>query len=239
MQSRLIKAHVRDWQEMAAIDPFRAISGQHKYWDIEEFFATAKPHMDQLFSVTAAVGLPKCFDRALDFGCGAGRFLPHLEKRFREIWGVDVAHHMIALARKHNPRCNFYVNTAADLEIFPAGHFDLVYSFLVLQHLPDKLIIARYLAEFIRILRDNGLAVFQIPDHLGMRWSIQPRRRIYHLLRAIGFGSERLQSWALLPMKFTAISKEMVLSVITAAGGKVVRIDELGSPEGLMYYCTR
>lgn len=195
--------------------------------------------MEQLFSVISTFGLPRHFDRALDFGSGAGRFLPHFKSRFREVWGVDISREMIEVAKKHNPDCRFYLNSATDLEAFPSEHFDLVYSFLVLQHLPGKAIISRYVSEFIRVLRAGGIAAFQAPEHLGIRWRIQPRRRMYHLLRTVGLRSEWLQSWSLLPMKFTAISKEKVLSTVEGMGGRIVKIEVLEQPEGLMYYCTK
>src|SRR5437879_407528 len=70
-----LDSHVRDWQDMAAFDPMRAISGQKISWDMDEFYATAQPHMDDLFSMASSLGLPKSCGRALEFGCGAGRFL--------------------------------------------------------------------------------------------------------------------------------------------------------------------
>ncbi|HEY6351982.1 MAG TPA: class I SAM-dependent methyltransferase [Candidatus Angelobacter sp.] len=237
--SARIKSHIRDWQDMASFDPFLAISGQKKDWHVEEFWATAQPHMDRLFLTAGSLGLPRSHDRALEFGCGVGRFLPHFEKRFGEVWGLDVSPSMIDLAKKYNPRCRFHLNAAADLSFFPGSHFDLIYSFLVLQHLPDEFLIAQYLKEFMRILKPGGLAAFQIPDRLSVRWRVQPRRRIYHLLHSLGFSSKRLQSWALLPMSLRALSEHVVERIVSAAGGKVTKKESLGGIEGLMYYCTK
>ncbi|HEY6250751.1 MAG TPA: class I SAM-dependent methyltransferase [Candidatus Angelobacter sp.] len=234
-----LKSHIQDWQDMASFDPLRAISGQKKDWQVEAFWATAQPHMEQLFSTASLLGLPKSNERALEFGCGAGRFLPYFEKRFREVWGLDVSPSMIDLAKSHNPRCKFLLNTAEDLGFFPANHFDLVYSFLVLQHLPNRFLIARYLKDFIRVLKPGGLAVFQIPDRLSLRWRIQPRRRAYHLLHYIGVSSNRLQSWGLLPMSLMPMSEKAVQSIISAAGGKVSQEEKLSGTEGIFYYCTK
>lgn len=145
--------HIQDWQEMAAVDPFRAIAGQRRRWDIAEFFASANPHMDRLFAVAGSLGLPKNFFRMLEFGCGAGRFLRQFETRFEETWGVDVSEEMIGLAKRFTRCCKFHLNITADLSYFPNDYFDLIYSFLVLQHLPEKSLVACYLAEFMRVLR--------------------------------------------------------------------------------------
>ena len=238
MSDRL-KAHIRDWQDMASFDPLRAISGQKKDWDFEEFWATAQPHIDQLFLTASVLGLPNTWDRALEFGCGAGRFLPHFEKRFGEVWGVDISPSMIQLAERHNPRCKFHLNVAEDLRFFQADHFDLIYSFLVLQHLPDKSLIARYLREFVRVLKRGGLAAFQIPDRLGLRWRIQPRRRIYRLLHSVGLSSNQLQQWGLLPMSMVAMSEQTVGKLISAAGARVCHRERLGGTDGVLYYCTK
>jgi len=239
MTSGRLKSHIKYWQDMASFDPFLAISGQRKDWHIEEFLATAQPHMDQLFSTASLLGLPKCHDRALEFGCGAGRFLRHFEKRFGEVWGVDVSALMIDLAKKYNPQCKFHLNDTADLNFFPENHFDLVYSFLVLQHLPDESLIIQYVKEFMRLLKPGGLAAFQIPNRLSMRWRIQPRRRIYHLLRSFGFSSRRLQSWALLPMSLRDLPEQVVEEIVLAAKGEVCKKEDLSGSGDLMYYCTK
>lgn len=233
-----LKSHIRDWQEMAAVDPFRAITAQRKEWEIREFLATAKPHIDQLFSVAGSLGLPKTYHRALEFGCGAGRFLPHFEKRFKEVWAADVSPGMIDLARNYNPLCKFHLVTGPDLKFFPDNHFDLIYSFLVLQHLPDRSTIAAYIREFMRILRPGGLAAFQVPDRLSLRWRIQPRRRAYKLLHALGFGPKRLQSWNLLPMKLVAMPRSAVREAISEAGGSI-RSEALSGSDGIFYFCTK
>lgn len=234
-----LKSHIRDWREMAAVDPFRAITGRKKIGSMEELYATAGPPMEQLFAFASSAGLPQAWERVLEFGCGAGRFLPHFEKRFREVWGVDVSPEMLELARRHNPACRFHLNAAPDLASFPDDHFDLVYSFLVLQHLPRASTITSYVAEFMRIVKPAGLVAFQVPDRLTLRWRVQPRRRAYRLLHAVGIGHERLQSWNLLPMRLTAVPESVIRKTVTAAGGKILRIEPLGGVEQAMYYCSK
>lgn len=233
-----LKSHIRDWQKMAAVDPFQAISGQNKQWNVEEFFATAKPHMEQLFSAADSFALPKRFDRALEFGCGAGRFLPHFQKRFTEVWGADVSREMIDLASRYSPQCKFHLVTGADLKFFPDSHFDLIYSFLVLQHLPNRYAVTGYIKEFMRILRPGGLAAFQIPDRLSLRWRIQPRRRAYKILHVLGLSAQRLQSWSLLPMRLIAMPRAAVREVISEAGGSI-RSDVPSGNDGIFYFCTK
>jgi SAM-dependent methyltransferase len=72
---------------------------------------------------------------------------------------------MVAKARELHaglPNVEFRVNASDRLESIEADSIDLVYTRLVLQHMPPRYIRA-YLAEFIRVLRPGGVAVFQLP----------------------------------------------------------------------------
>ena len=71
---------------------------------------------------------------------------------------------MLAEARRldrSGGRCRFVLNTEPDLAFLADGSVDLVYSSLVLQHLPPGYA-RRYLAEFARVLAPGGAAVFQV-----------------------------------------------------------------------------
>jgi SAM-dependent methyltransferase len=72
---------------------------------------------------------------------------------------------MVAKARELHgglPNVEFRVNTSERLESLESDSIDLVYTRLVLQHMPPRYIRA-YLAEFVRVLRPGGVAVFQLP----------------------------------------------------------------------------
>ena len=102
---------------------------------------------------------------ALDFGCGVGRLTQPLTKYFDEVVGVDVSHEMVHLAQAHNgapDRCRYVVNAAADLAMFPTGSFDLVLSYLTLQHMPARYSTS-YLREFVRVARTGGIICVQLP----------------------------------------------------------------------------
>ena len=88
-----------------------------------------------------------------------------MASRFEQVVGVDIAPAMLDLARRDNPvaaRCEFLLNPRSDLALFGDGEFDLVYSSVVLQHLPPRLI-RGYLAEFARVLRPGGSLIVQLP----------------------------------------------------------------------------
>ncbi len=134
-------------------------------WDVADFFETGRADVERLMRAIARRAPRLTTRRALDFGCGVGRLTQPLANHFTEVQGVDVAASMIARARLENPtpaRCHFVVNRRPHLRRFKTGTFDLVYSRLVLQHMPPSLV-RRYIPEFVRVLAPGGLLVFQLP----------------------------------------------------------------------------
>lgn len=102
--------------------------------------------------------------RALDIGCGAGTACALLLDRGYETYGVDLAETAVAVAAKNLPRAHF---KAADASLgldFPDGHFDVVTCLGVLEHLPDPLGLLR---EANRVLADDGVAIFVVPNALS------------------------------------------------------------------------
>jgi len=233
--------HVEDWEELAKA-PFSAILTGRRDWNLEDFFSTGKADAERLFAAAARFGLPRERARALDFGCGVGRITGRLAEHFRESWGVDVSAQMLRLAEEYNPSCRFHLSQRSDLRDFPDSHFDLVYSVLVLQHQLSRAVIESYLAEFVRVLRPEGLLAFHLPSKLPLRYRLAPRRRAYRLLRSLGISPHRLRCWKLSPMKMTAIPSDRVTCCIHSSGGRLLLAEPhhgSGSIPSLMYYCTK
>jgi SAM-dependent methyltransferase len=164
----VLRALGRWWDKAGREDPLYAILTEPEArgggWDEDRFFATGRTDVEDALERVRAAGRTLGTDRALDFGCGVGRLTQALAARFDQVDGVDIAPSMIAEADRYNrsgSRCRYHVNARADLSMFDDDTFDLVFSLVVLQHIPPEL--ARgYVAEFIRVLRPDGLAVFQI-----------------------------------------------------------------------------
>lgn len=134
-------------------------------WTAEKFFAYGRQEIDQMIWRLNETGRSLRRERALDFGCGMGRLTQALAEYYDHVDGVDVSPEMLKLARKHNrrgKRVRYRLN-GPDLNMFEDGRFDLVYSMIVLQHMPPKMQ-ERYVTEFVRVLSDDGAAVFELPD---------------------------------------------------------------------------
>lgn len=168
------------WERLGQRDPLWAVltdpSRQDGKWTEAEFLASGEHEMATVFDYLAGFRPPFSNgpgqqalvfqdERALDFGCGAGRLTQALARRFDHVDGVDIAEAMLAAARALHPPDNvaFHHNPAGDLRLFPDGYFDLIYSSIVLQHMPSP-IATGYISEFQRITKWGGAIVFQVPD---------------------------------------------------------------------------
>jgi len=96
--------------------------------------------------------------RALDVGCGFGRWTRWLAQHGAEAVGVDPTEGMLDAARLASPDAIDYRKmSATDLDL-PDDHFDLVTCITVIQHLqPEEQEPA--IAELARVLRPGGEAV--------------------------------------------------------------------------------
>ena len=159
------------WNTLAQRDALGSVLVQPRTapgWDVNHFFETGRADIARLMAGIARLAPALPTRRALDFGCGVGRLTQALAAHFDDVRGIDVAPSMIARAREENRApacCHFEVNRRPHLRQLDDGTFDLVYSRLVLQHIPPRLV-RRYLPELVRVLAPGGLLVFQLPTEI-------------------------------------------------------------------------
>ena len=216
----------REWEDLARLDPFWAIlsdnSKQFGKWDREEFFASGRQEIETLMKTCGLMAGNN--GRVLDFGCGVGRLSRALRSYFADVYGVDISTEMIRLAKENTPSCTFLINQGNDLSMFQDDFFDFVYSNIVLQHQSTQEIARSYIRDFVRITKPGGMIVFQVPYRLGLRGALQPRRRVFSLLRTLGFSADFLYNkLRLSPMRTICLPSEDVRATVTAAGGKLER----------------
>lgn len=96
--------------------------------------------------------------RALDFGCGVGRFTELLRDAGLDVTGVDASTEMLEVARRDHPEARYLrVATRAKLP-FDDGSFDLVFTCTVLQHVLDA-DFENVIQRLRRVLRVKGHAL--------------------------------------------------------------------------------
>jgi SAM-dependent methyltransferase len=170
-----------DWEELAALDLLWAVLTEAEMrfnrWDYARFFRTGAQEIGVLVTHAKQLGFPGQWHRALDFGCGVGRLTRAFRAYFPECHGVDISSRMVRRARELTPECDFHINVETNLHLFDDSYFDLVYSVIGLQHQLSRAVVFRYVKEFLRVLRRDGLLVFQLPCYVQVRNRIQIRRR--------------------------------------------------------------
>ena len=240
----------RDWEDLSRLDPLWAVlsepSKRFGGWSPDEFLASGERDVAHFLEVCGRSGLPRSRSRALDFGCGAGRLTRALSYRFESCVGVDIAEPMIEVARDLNrdrPGCEFLVNDNDDLARFEDATFDFVVSHIVLQHVPGRDAILRYIDELVRVLRPGGALVFQLPSSVPVWSRLHLSRRLYLALRRTGLSAETLYTrLRLQPMHMSFLPSEVVSRRLMAGGARVFELVEEGEPNGVVsagYYATR
>lgn len=140
--------------------------------------------VDIFEALAAAAGTPLTTDmRILDFGAGAGRHVAEFRDRGYDAWGIDqifTSHSEGAVEEEYLLRVE-----PPDYRLpFDNGHFDLVYSTSVMEHVTNP---SGALEEIARVLRPGGVSLHVFPA----RWRpIEP-----HML--VPFGGRIQSYWVL------------------------------------------
>ena len=247
------EAHARRNARAAILTP----SAEQPEWDEAGFLETGRNHVAFLMNEADHLVPRRHRRRALDFGCGIGRLTVALADYYDEVVGVDIANSMVEQARHRNPapdRIRYEHNTNPDLLRFPTGCFDLVCSWIVLQHMPPSLI-KPYVSELVRLVGTGGLLVFQLPvetvsAEVRERFVAAPVRggrlkrslptwlvRPYRSLKYIWF--RRTNSY----MAMYGLAREDVTALVERSGGRLldVRSDQSHGTTcpGFSYWVTR
>lgn len=157
----------QDWNDRARQDAKHYILCGKTDWNDDEFFrlgerdvATfADPFLARISDLSREV--------AVDIGCGLGRLTLPLARRFAAAVGVDVSEEMVAKARAKwadHPRVSFVANNGTDLGVLGESTADFVFSYIVLQHIPDPEITYGYLREVGRVLKPSGAYLLQLSN---------------------------------------------------------------------------
>lgn len=157
-------------------EEWNTLAGEnHKYYIVskkgrqiseEEFRATGEENYREVIlgdeQIRARIA-PFGDKRVLDIGCGAGRLVEFFAKDFASVEGVDISEKMVEEAKKrlgHVSNAHFTATDGMHYP-FPDNSFDLVFSYIVFQHMPSEAVIRENLKEVRRVLKPTGIAKIQ------------------------------------------------------------------------------
>jgi SAM-dependent methyltransferase len=132
----------------------------------------------ELGLLQAQVRIPRV-GRILELGCGNAAGIALLRDRARllvasDLPKVDAATHSIGMTAPRQLLAALDVDNArlvgcpAEVLPFRDAAFDLVFSFFVLEHVPDR---DAALAEMYRVLRRGGRAIAFVPNYVERTWA--------------------------------------------------------------------
>lgn len=158
----------KDWENLAKISPYFGVVT----WDefkpenltdktFTDFFETGekviativgdiKQHLDNDFQP----------ERCLDFGCGVGRLVIPLARRFKRVVGVDISKTMMEEALSNCRKFgldNVEFAQSDDTLSRVSGKFDFIHSYIVLQHI-SRVRGEAILKRMIDLLNEDGVA---------------------------------------------------------------------------------
>ena len=100
--------------------------------------------------------------RVLDAGCGTGYGSAVLARAAARVTGLDVSRDAVEWAHRNYASPSFVNGSCAALP-FPAGAFDLMVAFEVIEHLHQQ---TSFIAECRRVLSADGLLIVSTPNTL-------------------------------------------------------------------------
>ena len=159
----------QDWETFGSTEPYFSVltcdrfkkanfTSDHR----EEFFRSGSQYVDQLLDTVHRHINPSFVPSTiLDFGCGVGRVSMPLARKGQNVVGVDISESMLKEAKR-----NCELHEVSNVEFVKAddelsnvrGHFSLIHSFIVLQHIPVQRG-QRIFERILQLLEPGGIGV--------------------------------------------------------------------------------
>jgi SAM-dependent methyltransferase len=135
----------------------------------EPFFAQGATETDDFLAFCGVQVAPT--DVVLEIGAGVGRMTRRLAQLGQRVIAADVSAEMLSRARANlakipgvdgAPQIEYLVVPGDGTLPIESGSVDVVFSYIVLQHVPSVDEQVRYLTESLRVLRPGGRLAIQV-----------------------------------------------------------------------------
>jgi len=162
---------------------------------VELLSARGQSYVDQIFGLFP-YARPKDGASIMEIGSGVGYIMEAMDKGTRargmtprEIIGLDIAEHMIELAKARlhgNPIFRFAHYDGVHVPL-PDHSLDLIYSIAALQHVPRPYVFNLFF-EILRLLKHDGYAIIQLlgvkqlrsQPRMAIPWREEIQRQVTH-----------------------------------------------------------
>jgi ubiquinone/menaquinone biosynthesis C-methylase UbiE len=234
----------QDWDERARKDAFHYIASWRDDWTEESFFQSGEEDYQRLVApVMERLQWDPKGKAMVELGCGAGRMTRSFAQRFSRVYACDISTEMLKHAKAMLPgtsNIDWTVGNGSDLSGFGDGTVDLVFSYIVLHHMPGGNLALAYIREMLRLLKPDGLFIFQFSTLRGptMNWKGRMAWRIVDIPNSLGLRSlgRGITSALGLPLELagkswrgTILDVATVRDTVLAAGGSVEEVTGEGS----------
>jgi len=250
--TKFAEAMRQDWDERARKDAFYYIASWRKDWDEASFWRSGEEDYGRLVARTLErYTFPPEGKMMLELGCGAGRMTRSFARRFHRVIAFDVSVEMLSRARallSGSENIMWVHGNGTDLASVPSGSVDFVFSYLVLQHLPEESLVHLYIREILRVLSSRSICIFQFngSTEKNMNWK---GRAAWSLADALW--GMRLRCASHLMVKFLGLDPEMagkswhgacvaaerVAQTVSKSDGIVLELSGAGTP--MAWCCAR
>ncbi len=221
----------KTWDEIAEKDAYFGVATHEKYRSASlddearrAFFESGREHVDLVFrELEGAFGRLEKPEKALDYGCGVGRILIPFAGRCERVAGVDISGGMLDESKRNLTDAgveNVDLLTAEDFLADDESRYDLVHSYIVLQHIEPRVgygIIEKILTG----LKPGGVGMIHVTHTDNAPVFTRLRSRIYRDLPFVhaALGSIRSEDRPFIPMYSYEMS--LVKSLVRANGCRV------------------
>jgi ubiquinone/menaquinone biosynthesis C-methylase UbiE len=161
----------QQWERFGRVDPYYGVCSTDEFRESnfddaarERFFASGREHVDRMLAIASELRPGFSPETVLDHGCGVGRLVVAFAEHAERVFGVDVSPSMLAEARRNcdaRGLGNVELTTADRLDGL-RPEFDLVHSFIVMQHIPRK-DGEQAFRSLVGLVRPGGIGIVHVP----------------------------------------------------------------------------
>jgi ubiquinone/menaquinone biosynthesis C-methylase UbiE len=166
----------KTWKYYGEKAPYYGVFGQDMYLNdnlneqiMNDYFSSGNSYVaDLIATIHSKIDNNFKAEKILDFGCGPGRFVIPFARHANEVVGMDISQHMLDEAMRNCRSFNVtnisFCLSDDDLSSIRSREFDLVHSFIVLQHVKIKRG-EKLIGRLLDSIKKNGVGVLHVTYH--------------------------------------------------------------------------